>query len=246
MYCRIFNHETNRYYRSVVYGKINAGCFEECIVLNPQHSRFELVPYFSRADTSATPQIWTIQPETGGWVRLSGAQLLPFAQYLKKHDIAYRLDHLAGYPDVCSSHEFLAALITNRTVPLEESGIPLRQLADADAWHYLSTQEDADAFMQDFAGFHDATLDKLIYEEDTCMSRITATFDNSGWYGVVEICFEGILMMNLRPPQENYDRFIYDGILRVTEESVYWADESCKDASCSCIEALSAKWRKIG
>jgi len=78
------------------------------------------------------------------------------------------------------------------------------------------------------------------------MSRITATFDNSGWYGVVEICFEGILMMNLRPPQENYDRFIYDGILRVTEESVYWADESCKDASCSCIEALSAKWRKIG
>ena len=92
MYCRIYNHETNRYYRSVVYGKINAGCFEDCIVLNPQHSRFELVAYFSRADTSTTPQIWTIQPETDGWVRLSGAQLLPFAQYLKKHDIAYRLD----------------------------------------------------------------------------------------------------------------------------------------------------------
>lgn len=248
MYCRVYDQSSNSYYRSIVYGIFNAGCFEEHIVLNPKRSCFELVSYFQHGDSPLNPQIHTIQPDRSGWQKLEGAYLLPLSAYLKQCGIAYRLTQLAGFPEICGSHAFLAALLEKRSVPLAEANVPLHELPDADQWQYFTNQADADAFMQDFAGFHDSTLDKFVYEEDTCMSRITATFDNSGWYGVVEICFEGIQMMNLRPPQENYDRFIYDGTLRITEESVLWADDACEDeknCTCSFIKALSAKWRKI-
>lgn len=74
--------------------------------------------------------------------------------------------------------------------------------------------------MKLFAGFHDSTLDKLCYDESSGTTKLTATFDNSGWYGVAELCFEGVLALSLRPPKENCSREILDAVLLVQDETI--------------------------
>ena len=38
--------------------------------------------------------------------------------------------------------------------------------------------------------FDDSTLDKILYEEDYGKRQLKVTFNNSGWYGIVELCFD--------------------------------------------------------
>ena len=109
---------------------------------------------------------------------------------------------------------------------------------------------DVDAFLDAFAGFHDSTLNKLIYEEFDNNTKVTATFDNSTWYGIVELCFEGVLAINIRPSGENYFREIMDATLLIQDETVFWADQYMEQEDLaydgSFIKALNLKWRKIG
>lgn len=249
MYCRIHDQEENRYYRSIVYGIIHDVHVDNYIVLDPVYGHFRLVPYWRPEDGPLKPQVFIIQPDHSDWIELKGSYVLPLTAYLRSQGLNHRVLHYSGYPDVCKNHAFLAALLTQDSVPAEEFAIPLRSLPDAEDWHYLLTQADADAFMHLFAGFHDSTLDKLVYEEAQSMSRITATFDNSGWYGIIEMCFEGITAIHICPPLENRDRFIWGAILRASDEGVLWADENFDDETsdkCTFIKALSTKWRKIG
>ena len=87
------------------------------------------------------------------------------------------------------------------------------------------------------------------YVEDYSERSLTVTFDNSGWYGVVELCFEGLISMNLRPAQENYSREIFSACLFVENECVFWADDALEKEDLnytgSYIKALNLKWRKI-
>ncbi len=248
MYCRIHDQVENRYYRSIVYGIIHDTKVDNYIVLDPARGQFRLVPYWRPEDGPLKPQVFTIQPDRSDWVELKGSYVLPLTTYLRAQGQMHRVLYYSGYPDVCKDHAFLAALLAQGSVSAENCSIALRSLPDAEDWHYLLTQADADAFMDLFAGFHDSTLDRLLYEEAQGMSRLTATFDNSGWYGVVEMCFEGVLMAHIHPPQENRDRFIWGGTLRASEEAVLWADEDFDEVTeqACCIKALCAKWRKIG
>ena len=104
-------------------------------------------------------------------------------------------------------------------------------------------------FMSMFMGFHDSTLDKLIYEEDYGKTQLKVQFDNSGWYGVVELCFEGLIALNLKGLVENRTREIYDATLIINDESVFWADGELENEDYNYvgtyIKALNLKWRKI-
>lgn len=103
--------------------------------------------------------------------------------------------------------------------------------------------------MKLFVGFHDSTLDKITYEEDYGKKVLRAIFNNSGWYGVVELSFEGLIRMNLCGFPENYSREIYDATLLVHNETIFWADEILEHEDTSYtgtwIKALNLKWRKL-
>lgn len=79
--------------------------------------------------------------------------------------------------------------------------------------------------MKLFVGFHDSTLDKILYEEEYGKSQLKVIFDNSGWYGIVELCFEGHVRMHLHNYGEKYTREIYSAALFVQDENVFWADD---------------------
>ena len=59
--------------------------------------------------------------------------------------------------------------------------------------------------MKLFAGFHDSDLVKITYEESGDGSKTArAVFDNSGWFGIAELCFEGVQYLRIVPPEESY------------------------------------------
>ncbi|BBF43781.1 hypothetical protein lbkm_2469 [Lachnospiraceae bacterium KM106-2] len=138
----------------------------------------------------------------------------------------------------------------NKKIKLSKYTPKVRCLHDEEEWNYICSQKDADEFMEAFVGFHDSTMDTMKYEENSEERRLTVIFDNSGWYGVVELCFEGLIAMNLRPAQENYSNEIYSACLIVGEnQEIFWADEYQEKVDMSYegsyIKALNLKWRKI-
>lgn len=159
------------------------------------------------------------------------------------------IDKLWGYSDICENLDFIDDIIENKSVSAEKYSIQLRQLSDKDEWNYIKTQEDANKFMELFVDFHDSTLEKLVYDEEHGYTRVTAIFHNSGWYGIVELCFEGLLELNIRPAKENYDRYIYEGTMLVENETIFWADGYMETENLtydgSYIKAMNLKWRKV-
>ena len=73
---------------------------------------------------------------------------------------------------------FVQALLRTGFVPREHTVIRRRQPADRDRWTYIRTQADADALTERFAGFRDATLERLFYKESTGVRQLTVRFDN--------------------------------------------------------------------
>jgi hypothetical protein len=246
MFVRVSDKIKNRYYKSLVYGLVNRGFFEQAIVINPYTKCFELVHYLEKADPFPVPIYEVIQPERTGWITASPADLIK----MNLHSKNLSVDYLSGFEDILNNHSFLSALLDKKYVHADKAGARIRGFEDGEEWNYIITQADADAFMNLFEGFHDSFLNKLTYEEDHQTRKVTVIFDNTCWYGVAELCFEGLVAMNLRPAQENFDRFIYGGTLLVKDECIFWADDALKEENLSYegsyIKALNLKWRKIG
>ena len=245
MFVRVSDKTNNRYYKSLVYGLINRGFFEQAIVINPYTNCFELVSYLEKAHPFPVPNYEVIQPEKGGWMTATAADLLK----RNLHSKGVSVNYLSGFEDILNNRDFLSALLDRKSVPADQAGVQIRSFEDGQEWNYIVTQADADAFMNLFEGFHDSFLNTLTYQEDHAIRKVTAIFDNSCWYGIAELCFEGLIAMNLRPAQENCDRFIYDGTLLVKDECIFWADDALKEEDLSYegsyIKALNLKWRKL-
>ena len=223
--------------------------YRQTVVLNPYTNCFELVSTCDKTKEGYSFLVETIRMDCDDWITCENAGLLKYKDYCKKNRKQDTIDWLWGYRDVCENFEFLSAVTHDKAIPVDKSGISVRGLSDADDWNYILTQKDADDFMALFAGFHDATLDKLVYEEEQYTSRAIVTFDNSCWFGVAEICFEKISVIRLSPFDESYSRDIYEASLIVKDETVFWADEYMEKEDLSYdghyIKALSMKWRKI-
>lgn len=249
MFVRVFDKENQRYYKSVVYCGINKGYYRQYVVINPYTNCFELVDYLDKTEAELTPLVEIIRDDCDEWRVYENALLLKYKTYCKKQNKEVLIDFLWGYQDVCESFGFLSQILENKYVPLSESEICIRSFSDTENWNYILTQDDANNFMKSFAGFHDSTLNKIVYEENHRATKVTATFDNSGWYGIVELCFEGVTAINIRPPRENYSREIFEASLMVKDEMVLWADWFMEEENLShdgsYIKALNLKWRKV-
>lgn len=251
MFARVFDKENQRYYKSIVYCAIDQGYYLKYIVLNPYTNNFELIDYLDKSSKQLIPLVEIIQNDCEQWVCYEKINLLKLKFYCKEHSKNFNVNYLYGYKDVCENFEFLTSIFESKVIPVDKVDICIRTLSDTEIWNYVLTEEDADNFMELFAGFHDSTLDKLVYEDDYSSPKVVAVFDNSGWYGIIEICFEGVWAVNIRPPKENFSGEIYGATLIIKDESVFWADsygveEENLSYEGNYIKALNMKWRKIG
>jgi len=246
MFVRVNNFNKERYYKSLVYGIVGQGYFEQYIVLNPYNNHFELVDYIDKRDDFCNTFINVIKFDINDWIIIENSYLLRFQKY---YESEYSLKSFHGYEDVYNNNEFMEKLLINKSVNANESSITIRNLSDIFEWNYIKTQEDADEFLKLFAGFHDSTLETLNYIEDYNVRKINAIFDNSCWYGVVELCFEGVIVMHISPAEDNRSRELSAGCLIVKDECVFWADNYLEKEDLnyeySYIKAYNLKWKKI-
>lgn len=250
MFVRVFDKEQNKYYKSIVYATVGIGWLLQYIVLNPYTHSFELVDYLDKQYEPAKPLVEIIQPDREGFVVYNGSQMLKYKHFCKTNGYKFvDIKYMMGYPEVLENNAFLASILVNQSVPFDTYKISARKLSDTAAWNYILTQADADDFMKKFVGFHDSTLEKINYSESDSLAVVNAIFDNSGWFGVVELCFEGVQLLKIVPAAENYSREIFEASLIIDNESVLWADSYMEKTDClhegSIIKALNLKWRKI-
>ncbi len=250
MFVRVFDKDKNTHYKSIVYSTVGIGWYLQYIVLNPRTQTFDLVDYLDKSIEPATPLVEIISPDHSDFVVYKGSQILKYKQFCQMNGHKFvDVEQMMGYADILENYDFLADILINKSVPVETYKISIRNLNDTTEWNYILTQADADDFMRKFAGFHDSTIDKITYSESDASTTVNAIFDNSGWFGVVELCFEGIHMLKIMPATENYSREIFEASLIVEDESIFWADgymEKANDSyEGSIIKALNLKWRKI-
>lgn len=253
MFARVFDKKTGFFYKSIIYGKLLIGYYERNIVYNPREDAFELVDYLDKENKDQrvlVPLIEVINSDRNEWITYDKIYVLKLNRFLKSNGISAFIKQYSGYDEVYQDFDFMLRILRDRIVPKSDCSIQIREPNDTNQWTYIKTQSDANAFFAVFAGFHDSTLDKIQYVEDYNERSLTVTFDNSGWYGVVELCFEGLISMNLRPGQEHYGREIFSACLFVENECIYWADDALDKENLnytgSFIKALNLKWRRIG
>lgn len=248
MFVRVFDKANKRYYKSIVYGMLIVNAFPQYIVINPYTDCFELVDYLDKSSKECHVLVQTIQENREEWVCYDKTFLLKYKHFLKSKGKKMVLDCFCGYKNVFDDFAFLMDLQQKKSVPVSTTTIQLRDLTDKHVWHYIQTQEDANVFMKEVGAFHDSTLEKVTYEEKDWFTSVTAVF--SGWYGIVELCFEGVFAVNIRPPHQEWMRDLYEATLFIKDETVFWADAymECENLNYdgSYIKALNLKWRKIG
>lgn len=250
MFVRVIDKEHNRFYKSMVYGLINTGYYEQAIVFNPFNQYFELIDCLDKETKELHPLYECINNSKYNWIVYEKAYLLKIKKYFKSKDFKMNLQTLQGYIEIINDYDFIYKMLENKKVALSETDHQVKNNEDAQEWNYIRNQEDADEFMRLFVRFHDSTLDKMSYEEDYGKRQVNVIFNNSGWYGIVEFCFEGLIKMNLQGFGEKYSREIYEATLSVCDETVYWADGETKQNNFNFngtwIKALNLKWKKIG
>ena len=246
MYVRVRGEKY--YYQSMAYCIVTGmDCRRKFVVLDSRADRFELVNEWN--EDEEWPRVQIIDNDYDEYTGYENAYLLKYKAYCRTHGREADVKRLWGYRDVCENYAFISELIEKKSVPADEARIVLRERKAETEWKQIESQEDADEFMEMFVGFHDSLLKTMNYAERDASSEIRAVFDNSGWYGVVELCFEGVLAVNIRPPKPNCSLEIFDASLLVKDASVFWADQYMEEENPeykgSWIKALSLKWRRI-
>lgn len=252
MFVRVCDKKHGCYYKSIVYGKIDIGYFEKYVVLNPFTDSFEAVDYLAKDEEPFTgrTQINIINAEKEEWKRFYDEELLKLSRSLDGYDAPNKTPAFYGYEDVYQKREYLLRLLKSGPVPRGEFRAAVRSLPGEGHWNYIKTQADAGEFMQLFAGFHDSTLKSLWYKENDNKKDLHMVFENTGWYGMAELFFEGLVEMRIRPPEDNMLREFLSGCLLIHDECVFWADEDLCEENLShngsYVKAYNLKWRKIG
>lgn len=249
MFVRAYDKYNNAYYKSIVYGIFDIGYYQKAILFNPITKSFELVDYLDKEPKNPKPLYEIINSKADDWLLREGAYLIKFNHYFKEKGLEKEITLFKGYPDIFDDFDFMVQILRDRKVPIDSANITIRENEDVNEWNYIKTQDDANQLMDLFACFHDSEIRELIYKEENETKELKVTIDNSGWYGIIEMCFEGLIALNLRPPAENYTSEIYGATLIVNNETIFWADDVMEkenfDYKGTYIKALNLKWRKI-
>jgi hypothetical protein len=130
---------------------------------------------------------------------------------------------------------------------------------DIDGWSYIRNQDDVNVLLEFYDNFHDSALRNLSYireetQENSGISvpdivrRVTMTFDSS-WCHSIEMVFEGVVVLNLRPARTIVDSEIFGATITVKDETVFFCDDGVDmeepTNEYTWIKAYELRWRQV-
>lgn len=275
MRVRVYDKENKTYFKSEVYAIIDGGWYARYLVLEPYNDKLylKLIEYIDKShnDPYYPVNINVITNEMPDeWVIKKDADLLQIRNLLSDQE-ELRFD-FQGFPWLFEESKLVADLIRGNKVDCEETPLKAKNMISKKAgWQYVENETDIHGLLYAFYDFHDSCLTSLQYIsgskvlEDRSMipfdgiRQVTMSFE-SQCCNPIELVFEGVLAMNLRPARDNRDSIINCASIILKDEAIFFCDCEMKTEELSCddemeteelsyedtwIKALSLRWRQL-
>jgi len=258
---KVFDKKTNTYFKSVVYAIINSGWYEKRLVIVEHNGEnyFKFYDYLDKENSSDTKVM--INTITHGGFTSEFEVLcvktkdpsIQLDKYKDSLDESIMFFEFCGYKWIFENKLLLTKLLKGEMVSIKEFEDKIIDFGvyRLNGWNYIETKEDIDFIMKETAGFHDSCIVKLNYTSGSyvndenamiCVDNVrcvTMDFD-SQWCNGIELVFENVISLNLRPSLDNYSSNIYEITLFVKDYEVYFYDSSVGDID----EMYQGTWLK--
>ena len=265
MRVRVYDKEKGTYFKSEVYAIINSGYYEKLLVLTPESmgNYLKLYDYLDKTSDELPVLINSIISERpNDWIYLKSQsvdeQLDKYKGLLKSNIKFFEYN---GFSWLWDDTDSLVKLLNGEAIPLRSSIFEENLYSDINniEWHYIETQDDVNMLMKQTCFFHDSIINEINYvsgsfvDADKTMNltnerKVTVKIDSQQCENI-EMIFEGVTALNLRPPLDNYLGDIYEASVIVKDASVYFCDGESDQIDLNYpgtwIYAYSLKWRFI-
>ncbi len=264
MFASIYDKTKDKYFKSYIYGIINAGFYSKCIVLNPNTKTFYAVNYLDTEDPNVDrcTFINIIDSTNDDFKTISIVEVKELNKKFELKKYGFELKTLAGYEDVLADLETLKHILIGEEVHEDKVSFKAREdFFAGEDWVQINSQGDANELMKIFGGFHDSVLESFSYKGESEMMnpnmdmkhygkrRSLSMIFHSGWYGKIELCFDGVILMKNKPAGDNYSDELFSATLLVKEGKVFWAEEDLGDIDLnydySFVYAYNLRWRTV-
>jgi len=268
MFVRVYDSQQNIYFKSEVYAIINTGWYEKQLVVfsSGGDKYFKLFDYLEKSNpTAPVALISTIIPgssvSSSEWMfKRSNDVDKKLNDYVGLLDTEIRFFEYRGYSWIYEDKILLTELLKGNAVSTK--GYELQILApnayQLEGWNYIETQEGVNFLLEQTSGFHDSVMKELSYVSGSYVDdnksmyctdstrTVTIRFD-SQWCNSIEMVFEGVTALNLRPSADNHFSFIYSASLFLRNATIFFCDEHMDDIDKTYegtwIESYSLRWR---
>lgn len=264
MRVRVYDKDANKYFVSEVYAIINSGYYEKYLVLEEIGNKiyFKMFDYLDKSNNGpilpVNINVISSNELSEPWVHKSESDLKYFIDNLNIEDKYKSLYSFRGYAFVFEQKDLLISLFKDNKVIYEEMmGNKNQVCTKLTGWNYVENEKDIETLMRAFGGFHDSVLRTLNYISGSRkvergmivtddIRQVTMIFD-SDWSRSIEIVFEGVLALNLRPAKDNFDSVIYSATIILKDETILFYDNDVnsehKDYEGTWLNALGMRWK---
>ena len=249
---------TGRYHRSEVYAYIFSGQWRY-LVLEPalEGGLLKFVDYMDVPPNGARwiINVRIIMPEhSKDWVFIDDA-----LETSERFGLRTPAKSFYGYSWLFENPDALNRLLEGEVVAFREA-YPGREpvRSELEGWTYVRSAEDAKSLIRKAHEFHDSVLTGLNYVSGSYgdesglnvtddVRRVEMRFDCS-WSPNIELVFEGVTALNLRPAMDNYTSEISSAAVYASDSEVlfsdWWFKEGEKpDDDATWIRAMDLRWR---
>lgn len=266
MRVRVYDKKTNTYFKSEVYAIINAGYYEKLLLLTPDTigTCVMFYDYLDKTDNELPVLInMILSNRPHEWITIKSNSV---DEQLNKYKALLKADikffEYIGFSWLWEDTYTLTKLLQGERIPLKGSIFEnnLYNEMVQTGWNYVETQSDADLLMEQTCNLHDSVIKEIYYisgayvdsnkamQPTDDLRRVTVKIQ-SQQCDDVEMIFEGVTALNLRPALDNYTADIFGASLIVKDASVFFCDECLEGIDTSYkgtwILAYSLKWRFV-
>ncbi|MEA4848116.1 MAG: hypothetical protein VB106_12880 [Clostridiaceae bacterium] len=247
MKVRVHDRMTGIYFKSEVYARINTGWYEKQLVHVPSENG-GYICFFDYLDKEEDKEslkvlINTILPDTPNeWVYQRADSVdkkLPGYEKLLRKDVCF-FEYI-GFSGLYEKKSILAELLNGNAIPFKGSIFESMAVAsEMSGWTYVETQEDVNNLLENAFSFHDSVLKTLNYKSGAYVNpdrsmypvadarQVTMCVD-SQWCDTIEMVFEGVTALNLRPAGDNYTADISAASLIIKNASIFFCDDGIQE-----------------
>jgi len=268
MYVRVFDKKSNNYFKSEVYAIINSGWYGKQLVVVPSDDDYYLkfFDYLDKSDPKTPKVLINVVKSNDCYCDIEwmcqrsnsvDENLDEFAELLSE-DI--RFFEYRGYAWIYNNKPLLVRLLNGDKVSIKgyENKIIDFNAYKIKDWNYIEDQKDVDFILEQTFSFHDTVLKELNYTSGSFVDdrnfmhctdsirQITVRLD-SQMCRPIEMVFEGVTALNLRPCSDNHSSNLTDASLFVHNASIWFFDKLLdnidKSYKGTWVESYGLRWR---